>query len=312
MYVAKFIAVVQHLLCMVPFSSRTLNPDTDIQQRAITDSLVSSREDSSNCLKVEWLNKDSEEAINDPKDIDHLMSSLNVSLDIDVCLTPECVKAAADIANSLDVTADPCNDFYQFACGGWLDNYVFPEQHKADVSVHSELRDDIFLKLRSFLEKDSKEEKPNHIYMLKNMYKSCIDYDGIEDLGILPLLDALKPLGGWPVLEGDSWNAASFDWIDTLGQLRRMGFDHNILMGVSVTKAPAENPYHKAPNHRKSHIITLDQPSFGIARETLLQPPNPTKHRYYEWMLRAANEMGSNPLESEAELGFAAEFEEKL
>ncbi|XP_035217684.1 neprilysin-2-like [Stegodyphus dumicola] len=314
MHVAKFFAVVQHLLCTVPFSSRTLNPDTGIQERANTDSLVSRHEVSSNsdvCLKAEWVNKDFEKPINHQNDIDHLMSSLN-ALDVDVCLTPECIKAATDIANNLNVSADPCNDFYQFACGGWLNNHAFPKQHRSDISVHSKLRDDIFLKLRFLLEKDSKEKEPHHIFMLKKMYKSCMDSDGIENLGNLPLLDVLNNLGGWPLLRGDNWNAASFDWIDTLGQLRRMGYDHNILMGVSVTKVPADNFYTPVTNHRNSHIITLDRPSFGTDREILLQPLNPTKQLYLDWMQKAANEMGSNPSISKVELQRSAEFEENL
>ena len=37
-----------------------------------------------------------------------------------LCLTPGCVKAAAQIIENMDTSADPCTDFYQFACGGWV------------------------------------------------------------------------------------------------------------------------------------------------------------------------------------------------
>ena len=33
---------------------------------------------------------------------------------------------AVSVQRSLDRTADPCSDFYRFACGGWLDQVELP------------------------------------------------------------------------------------------------------------------------------------------------------------------------------------------
>lgn len=35
--------------------------------------------------------------------------------------------AAARILESLDKDSDPCEDFYQFACGGWISQHPVPE-----------------------------------------------------------------------------------------------------------------------------------------------------------------------------------------
>jgi endothelin-converting enzyme len=43
------------------------------------------------------------------------------------CLSPACVTAAAAILTSLDASADPCEDFYQFSCGGWVRNNPIPD-----------------------------------------------------------------------------------------------------------------------------------------------------------------------------------------
>ena len=46
-----------------------------------------------------------------------------------MCLTKGCVKAAADLIQWMDDTVDPCSDFYDFACGGFIRETVIPD-HK--------------------------------------------------------------------------------------------------------------------------------------------------------------------------------------
>ena len=36
-----------------------------------------------------------------------------------ICLTPDCVKVSAAILSASDSDANPCEDFYAYACGGW-------------------------------------------------------------------------------------------------------------------------------------------------------------------------------------------------
>ena len=33
----------------------------------------------------------------------------------------ECIQTAADLTERMDTNADPCQDFYQFACGGYVE-----------------------------------------------------------------------------------------------------------------------------------------------------------------------------------------------
>ena len=43
-----------------------------------------------------------------------------------LCTTKACVTAASSILNSLDESIDPCEDFYQYACGGWIRSHPIP------------------------------------------------------------------------------------------------------------------------------------------------------------------------------------------
>lgn len=44
-----------------------------------------------------------------------------------LCLTEACVTVSSKIVEALDRTIDPCQDFYQYACGGWIRKNPLPD-----------------------------------------------------------------------------------------------------------------------------------------------------------------------------------------
>ena len=48
----------------------------------------------------------------------------------DVCMSKECILASASIFNNMNRDAKPCNNFFEFACGGFVKNKVMNAQHK--------------------------------------------------------------------------------------------------------------------------------------------------------------------------------------
>ena len=39
------------------------------------------------------------------------------------------MTVASSMVNAMDMAADPCIDFYQYACGGWIDAHPIPSGH---------------------------------------------------------------------------------------------------------------------------------------------------------------------------------------
>lgn len=44
-----------------------------------------------------------------------------------LCLTEPCITVASGVLGGLDQSVDPCNDFYDFACGGWIKRNPLPD-----------------------------------------------------------------------------------------------------------------------------------------------------------------------------------------
>lgn len=58
-----------------------------------------------------------------------------------VCDSPTCTKASAYIVGKMNLTADPCNNFYNYVCGSWLKNLQVPKS-RAKYNVFSMLSDE--------------------------------------------------------------------------------------------------------------------------------------------------------------------------
>uniref|UniRef100_A0A674BHC0 Membrane metalloendopeptidase like 1 n=1 Tax=Salmo trutta TaxID=8032 RepID=A0A674BHC0_SALTR len=89
-----------------------------------------------------------------------------------VCTTPECVTAAARLLQNMDATVEPCQNFYQYACGGWLERHVIPETSSRH-SVFDILRDRLEIVLKVF-ETESDQDR-DAFKKAKTLYSSCMN-----------------------------------------------------------------------------------------------------------------------------------------
>ncbi|XP_064459407.1 neprilysin-2-like isoform X2 [Ornithodoros turicata] len=218
-----------------------------------------------------------------------------------LCLTSGCVTAAASLIANMNQSADPCSDFYEFACGGWVRRHNIPDD-KSSMSQFSLLQDELDAKLRILVEEPTKDTEPPFIQKMKHMYNSCINTSVIDNMGEEPLKQVLKEIGGWPVVEGDSWDATSFNWLDALSRYRKFGYSHDILLDLSVI-----------PDFRNNtrYIIDLDQTSLGLPDRTyLIKGLNDSAvAAYFKLMTEAAIMLGADKSKVTEELKEALQFE---
>ncbi|XP_033332700.1 neprilysin-11 isoform X2 [Megalopta genalis] len=112
----------------------------------------------------------------------------------EICQSAECVKTATRIIEAMNRSVDPCDDFYHFACGGWIQKNPIP-QSLADWDQMSVLREQLLQHLRLMLEGPDKESDPRSVKMARTLYRTCMDTTSIEALGLKPVHDVLDRLG---------------------------------------------------------------------------------------------------------------------
>src|SRR5437868_14649765 len=89
--------------------------------------------------------------------------------------------------SAIDKAADPCSDFYQYACGGWLKaNSIPPEESRwgrFDVLFENNQKT-----LRAILEDSAAHQDRSPLdHQVGGFYQSCMNEDAIEKLGAAPL-----------------------------------------------------------------------------------------------------------------------------
>ncbi|XP_029343547.1 neprilysin-2 [Acyrthosiphon pisum] len=221
-----------------------------------------------------------------------------------LCLSKGCVKAAASLINDMDRSVDPCDDFYQFACGSFIKNTIFDDV-KMSVSKISEIEDAIANWKQMIVEEPIQPDELRPFKMMKLLYKSCMDQEHIEKIGLEPIKEMFKSLGGWPVLEAEKWNESKFTWMDSIHKLIVPGKKTNdYFINFSLTILP---------ENMTNLLLYMDKASLGLKSEYLVKgKDHEVVEKYYKYIVDIAVLFGADRQRATKELSESLDFEIEL
>ncbi|KAJ8391177.1 hypothetical protein AAFF_G00096060 [Aldrovandia affinis] len=166
-----------------------------------------------------------------------------------LCLSESCAKVASSVLGALDQTVDPCHDFYNFACGGWMKTNPLPEG-KSRWGPFSNLWERNMAVMKQLLENTSMTGLSDAEKKAQWYYQSCMSEAKIEDLGGQPLQDLINQTGGW-ALTGP-WDKSNFQEV-----LRIVSANYRTSPFFTVFVSTDS----KSSN---SNIIQVDQSGLGL------------------------------------------------
>lgn len=134
-----------------------------------------------------------------------------------LCDIPDCYRVSGQVLQQLNTNVDPCSDFYDFACGGWLRDNLIPARY-GEVSVVTNAERDFLHQSREIVETlPYSIESRSLPWKLQSFYHSCMDLDSIDSAGDTFLKRQIEQLKGWKPIQ--TWQTNSWDWEKVLRDL---------------------------------------------------------------------------------------------
>ncbi|GAW06292.1 endothelin-converting enzyme 1 [Lentinula edodes] len=193
-----------------------------------------------------------------------------------VCLTGDCIMLAASILSSMDTNQDPCENFYEFANGGWLRAHPLPADKGSFGNFEALAQDNEHVIQRILEDKSSttsfiSSSDDQILAKLRGFYSSCMNESYLDTRGHEPLMVVINNIRQMYrrkelVIKGETEKNAFQGLTAALAYMHSRGlgalFSFDIEGDVGVD-----------PNHL---VLWFSQPSLGLpSKRKIIWPPWP-------------------------------------
>ena len=181
---------------------------------------------------------------------------------------------------SMDKLADPCVNFYQYACGGWKKNNPIPAD-QTSWSVYGKLYQDNLEFLHGILEQAAKNsgQRNEVTRQIGDFYAACMDEAGVEKQGLTPIRGYLN----------------SVEKLKTAKELAPLLAELQLVYGRSVVFSSGST---QDPDDSEKIIAELDQGGLGLPDRDYYTKEDAkskeTRERYVQHAAKVFVLMGEN------------------
>uniref|UniRef100_A0A8C5EV59 Endothelin-converting enzyme 1 n=1 Tax=Gouania willdenowi TaxID=441366 RepID=A0A8C5EV59_GOUWI len=217
-----------------------------------------------------------------------------------LCLTEPCITVASAVMGALDRTVDPCHDFFNFACGGWVKKNPLPEG-KSRWSPFSNLWENNMHIMKHLLENTTIKGLSEAEEKAQRYYQACMNETKIEELEAKPLQQLISQIGGWALTE--PWDKDNFQEV-----LRTVS--------AGLRTSPFFTVFVSADSkNSNSNVIQVDQTSLGLpSRDYYLNKTANEKYlnAYLNFLVELGVLLGGSETTSRAMMEEIVDFETTL
>ncbi|KAL9969775.1 hypothetical protein ACROYT_G022032 [Oculina patagonica] len=220
-----------------------------------------------------------------------------------ICDSRKCLLSAIDALKQLNQSADPCEDFYEYACGGW-ENENALEAGETSVTGFSLVREKSYNVLKEALANAGKNYSANEAVMKTvKFYNVCLNETAVENRGDAPLKKLIDDMGGWNVT-GNMTSLSKMSVTQRLGKVSSELF----------SKPFVDIKVFIDPHDSNKHILQFGPGELGMNRNYYLKNTSDyqiVREAYKTYMKKIAKFLGGGP-DSDEQMMKVFEFESKV
>eukprot|EP00216_Chloropicon_sp_CCMP2111_P005995 CAMPEP_0198234252 /NCGR_PEP_ID=MMETSP1446-20131203/310_1 /TAXON_ID=1461542 ORGANISM="Unidentified sp, Strain CCMP2111" /NCGR_SAMPLE_ID=MMETSP1446 /ASSEMBLY_ACC=CAM_ASM_001112 /LENGTH=763 /DNA_ID=CAMNT_0043914999 /DNA_START=109 /DNA_END=2400 /DNA_ORIENTATION=- len=180
----------------------------------------------------------------------------------EACKTSECTSKAAYMLETSDVEVDPCENFYEYTCGGFVEDKYLPSSAEF-ISTFTDIYNKLELSLLKILENAHKKlvksgrtysESDTGIDKATEFFTECMNVTNLDQRGVTPLMNILGSLGTGATAQGSrsrwSQDAVAFGNVED--------YKFKTIRDLHLQQIPVFVKYFVAPDDGDSTRYTLN------------------------------------------------------
>ncbi|MCP9261885.1 Neprilysin-1 [Dirofilaria immitis] len=141
------------------------------------------------------------------------------------------IKASYYLLSSMNQTINPCDDFFEYACGHWLSKHPIPDD-LSTYEVSTSIREKVTRKMKELY--GSKQLTGSKaMEAVKIIYRACMNTDRQRNMRGREIVDAIEYLGTWPIAYGYKWSEDKFDFTKTMIRIAKTR-SLDIFMNINI------------------------------------------------------------------------------